>query len=411
MNNEFLYEKAINTLLESLKDNINNFTASFETINDYYKSQPLFMITSPKYELIRCVSISNNKKTRSVIAELCKELCSQRKTTIESKSIKNIDFYEVQNNVKIGYYVSLQEEYTLDFEEASKIGIDNIVIIVLKSNLTNLKPNNNKYSNYKYKNKIKNITLEDFLNSVNEGEYELFKNYVGKFNYEAERMLGLTISPIPTKNALDKKRKKIKAEFASHFFTENLNKHFTCEEILELDKNFSESNLLSISRGTYIDSFVSSEWYYDLLIDTDAEMDKTAIIAGYLKSVEQLLFSMILSKSDVFKFKLRPKITNSHTEKFVTLTKENSHELLTMAGSLLTSIDINFKNHLSDIYINSQIGEKVQCFLHKFFEHTRNGYLHKDNIYTLDEIKQIRAETYGAYFLLVSSFKFDASKL
>ncbi len=411
MNNEFLYEKAINTLLESLKDNINNFTASFETINDYYKSQPLFMITSPKYELIRCVSISNNKKTRSVIAELCKELCSQRKTTIESKSIKNIDFYEVQNNVKIGYYVSLQEEYTLDFEEASKIGIDNIVIIVLKSNLTNLKPNNNKYSNYKYKNKIKNITLEDFLNSVNEGEYELFKNYVGKFNYEAERMLGLTISPIPTKNALDKKIIKIKDQFSSYFFEINLNIFFTNEEIQELKKSFNKNILLTIYKGSYMDSFVSSEWYYDLLIDTDAEMDKTAIIAGYLKSVEQLLFSMMLSKSNVLKFKLRPKFQDKHTEKFIPLTKDNAHELLTMAGSLLTSIDINFKNNLGDVYLNSQIGEKVQCFLHKFFEYTRNGYFHKDNIYSLDEIKKIRAETYCACFLLISSFKFDVNNL
>ena len=46
-----------------------------------------------------------------------------------------------------------------------------------------------------------------------------------------------------------------------------------------------------------------------------------------------------------------------------------------------------------------------------FFWHTRNGYLHKDNIYTLKEIERIRAEAYCAYFLLGSAFLFDEKKV
>ena len=93
------------------------------------------------------------------------------------------------------------------------------------------------------------------------------------------------------------------------------------------------------------------------------------------------------------------------------MTKDNSNTLLTMAGSLLTSIDVNFKKKLDEVYITQTIGMKAQKFLHNFFEHTRNGYFHKDNIYTEDDINRIRKETYCALFLLGSAFKFDINRM
>ena len=91
-------------------------------------------------------------------------------------------------------------------------------------------------------------------------------------------------------------------------------------------------------------------------------------------------------------------------DKYIPLTADNYSILLTMAGSLLTSIDVNYGNKLDQVYLNEDIGRKTQQFLHNYFEHTRNGYFNKDNIYTLDEIEEIRKETYGAYFLIASSF-------
>ena len=133
-------------------------------------------------------------------------------------------------------------------------------------------------------------------------------------------------------------------------------------------------------------------------------MEQTAIVAGYLKSIEQFLFSMMLSQCDKLQFKLRVKKAKKGADKYIPLTADNYSNLLTMAGSLLTSIDVNYGNKLDQVYLNEDIGRKTQQFLHNYFEHTRNGYFHKDNIYTLDEIEEIRKETYGAYFLIASSF-------
>jgi hypothetical protein len=406
--NEFLFEQTTKNLIDLLKDTIKNFTESYNTAHGHYQVQPLFTIISPKLELLKSISKFCNYQVRNEMVSLCKELCN---AIADSKPIKSIDFYEFRDKKKIGYYVSFNEEYMLDLEEAKNSGIKEVRVIVLKSNLFNLPPNSQKYRNYSDKALIKNISLQDFFESVCPGEYAIFEEYIGRFNYEAELMLGLTITPIPTKKALEQKWKKIKVEISSFFFEDRLKENFKDDEIITLKENFIKNNLLSVSKTPYIDSFVSSEWYYDMLKNTDTEMEQTAIVAGYLKSIEQLLFAMMLSKCENTEFKLRVKKANKTEEDYIPLTKDNGGILLTMAGSLLTSIDINFKKKLDEVYITQVLGMKVQKFLHDFFERTRNGYLHKDNIYTTDDIVRIRKETYCALFLLGSTFKFDINNI
>ena len=82
-----------------------------------------------------------------------------------------------------------------------------------------------------------------------------------------------------------------------------------------------------------------------------------------------------------------------------------------MAKNLLTSIDINYGKALHEVYVNEIIGNNVQTFLHDFIKNTRNGYFHKDNIYSFEQIKTIRECAYCAFFLLGSSFLFDIDEL
>lgn len=408
MENKILFEQTTKILIDSLNDTIRNFEKAYNVAYEYYQSQPLFSITSYKLDFLEDISYFCNYRVRNEIALMCKKLYQQNKNSLfEATPINNIDFIEICDGKKIGYYVSLKEEYMPDLEEAKNAYIEKIIIVVLKSNLLNLPPKFKKYQDYDDKNMIKNITLKDFFEYVCPGEYEVFESYIGRFNYEAEVMLGLTISPVPTKNTLKKKWEKVKSEMQTYFFEDCLREKFNNEEIAKLKTSFTKNNLLSVLNAKYIDSLVSSEWYYDMLKSTDTEMEQTAIVAGYLKSVEQLLFSMMLSKCDELDFKLCVKKSKQNEDKYIPLTKENSSMLLTMARSLLKSISVNFKKNLDDVYINQTIGKKVQDFLDAFFEYTRNGYFHKDNIYSKNEISKIRKETYCALFLLGSAFKFD----
>lgn len=300
----------------------------------------------------------------------------------------------------------MQEQNMPDLTQSVATGLSKHVVIVPKSNLINLPNNSHKYQAYPYKKLTHCITLEEFFNCIAPGEYEVFQEYIGRFNYDAEIMLGLIVSPIPTQKAIHKKKEKVIAEFDGFFYKNALPDSFTPDEIDFLKNRFGNSGILQINSAPFVDSFVSSEWYFDLLESTDGEMEQTAIVAGYLKSIEQFLFTLMLSKCDTLQFKLKTQKNN-----LVVLTRENKDSLLTMANNLLTSIDKNYGNSLHQVYINETIGYVVQAYLHDFFTHTRNGYFHKDNIYSFEEIKAIREQAYCAFFLLGSSFLFDMNKL
>lgn len=413
MDNRFLYEETVCILLSELDKTINDLTQSYDILVNDYTSQPLFSITSPKLALLKVVSDFNNYCVRNEMAHLCEKIHRIDSSTDSKHNFKNIDFYRTVNGKEIGYYVSMHEEYILDIEDAKAAGIEEFVVIVLKSNILDLPPNTSNYRNYVDKHRISNISLDEYFESQCPGEYEILQEYIGRFNYEAEIKLGLTVSPIPTKAALSEKWKKIKSEIQTYFYEDCLELFFDSDDIAYLKSNFIKNNLLQIINTNFADSFISSEWYYDLKMNSDTEMEQTAIVAGYLKSIEQLLFSMMLSRSNTLKFTLAPITGDKHKITYVPLSHDNKDKLLTMAGNLLTSIDINYtqKQKLDMVYVNSDIGKKVQEYLRDFFAHTRNGFLHKDNIYTRGQIIEIRKKTYGAYFLLGSAFKYGTFEL
>ncbi len=410
MDSRVLYEEAIHSMTEMLKDTIRNFKYAYDTAYNYYHAQPLFYIASPRLNLLKAISHFSNHQARDTLANLGKQLCILFGHRVVERDCKaDVDFYILSDEEKQGYYFSMIEEYMPDLDEAVAHGMSNHTVVVLKESCLLFPPNNDKYRSYPHKGITHIISLKEFFDGIRPGEFEIFQEYIGRFNYDAEIMLGLTVSPIPTKRELQKKWDKIKQEFDSLFYKEVLAETFELDEINKLKACFHKNGILSISSTPFVDSFISSEWYYDLMESTDGEMEQTAIVAGYLKSVEQLLFSLMLSKCDSLQFTLRSK----NDKKYVPLSIANKSSVLSMAGNLLESIDYTIRNKkcLYSVYIDGIIGRKTQDFLKDFFKHTRNGYLHKDNVYTLDEIERIRTEAYCAYFLLGSAFLFDAEKV
>lgn len=407
MSTKELYQETIDWLKDVLQHTISSFSGAYDATFNYYNSQPLFSITSRELALLKQVDHYSNYQIRNALARLCKLLAVEFGHQVADSEEPAVDFYWLSDGEKIGYYISMQEQNMPDLTKAVAVGLSKHIVVVPKSNLINLPNNSHKYRAYPYKDLTRCISLEEFFNCIAPGEFEVFQEYIGRFNYDAEIMLGLVISPIPTQKAIQEKKEKVIAEFESFFYKNALPATFTPDEIDFLKDQFRNSGILQIDSAPFVDSFVSSEWYFDLLASTDGEMEQTAIVAGYLKAIEQFLFTLMLSKCDTLQFKLRTQKDNN----FVVLTRENKGSLLSMANNLLASIDINYGKALHEVYINEIIGNTVQTYLHDFFTHTRNGYFHKDNIYSFEEIKAIREQAYCAFFLLSSSFLFDINKL
>ncbi len=407
MSTKELYQETIDWMKDSLQHTISSFSGAFDAAFNYYNSQPLFSITSRELALLKQVDHYSNYQIRNALARLCKQLAVEFGYQVADSAEPAVDFYILSDGEKIGYYISMQEQNMPDLTQAVAVGLSKHIVVVPKSNLINLPNNSHKYRAYPYKQLTHCITLEEFFNCIAPGEFEVFQEHIGRFNYDAEIMLGLVVSPIPTQKAIQAKKEKVIAEFESFFYENVLPATFTADELDFLKEQFQNSQIFQFPSAPFIDSFVSSEWYFDLLASTDGEMEQTAIVAGYLKAIEQFLFTLMLSKCDTLQFKLRTQKDNN----IVILTKENKDCLLSMANNLLSSIDINYGKSLHEVYVNEVIGSTVQTYLHDFFTHTRNGYFHKDNIYTFEDIKTIRKRAYGAFFLLGSSFLFDIDEL
>lgn len=408
MDSRVLYEEAISSMTEMLDETISDMKCAYDTARDEYHSQPLFYIASPKLSSLNTISHFSNYQTRNTLAKLGKQLCIMfGHRVVECDCKADVDFYDLSDGKKQGYYFSMIEEYMPNLDEAVANGMSSHIVVVLKDNNIGLPPNSYEYRRYPHKSITQIITLKEFFDGIHPGEFEIFQEYIGRFNYDAEIMLGLTVSPIPTKKELQKKWDKIKREFDSLFFAESLADTFDSDEINKLKAYFHSNGILNMSSTPFSNSFVSSEWYFDLMESTDGQMEQTAIVAGYLKSIEQLLFALMLSKSDSLRFTLWDK----NDKKYVPLSIANKSSVLSMAGNLLESIDFNYGKRLGFVYIDSTIGRKTQDFIKNFFWHTRNGYLHKDNIYALKEIERIRKEAYCAFFLLGSAFLLDVKRV
>lgn len=407
-------ERIMAEMLNLLKDTVEDFSNSETSLT----MRPLFCVSNYKFELLKTVSYFSNKQVLYGCCQLCIELCNEKGITVfKMPDSEAIDFVIQNNEKKIGICLSYAEA-SQTLMENLKSGfknrvIDEVINVILQESLNEnpiFYPSNSyKYREYPYKHLIKNITIRQFFGMIGATDYEIFKQYVARYNYEAEQALGLTVSAIPTESALEKHKDKIKEHILSYFYEDELKKHLLPNQILQLKVLFEKNYDVLLSNMSFARSFISSEWYYNLQVVTDVGLEYTAIVAGYLKSIEQLLCSILLSLSDQYEFLFYPnkkKMENTDGKK-IALTNDNKDDLLTMANHLLNEISskrnlILYKTPMTNIVIE---------YLKKYVDETRNGYMHKDNIYEWEKTQEIRIKTFCAYFMILSTFKIDKEKL
>lgn len=273
------------------------------------------------------------------------------------------------------------------------------------------RPGNQKYRNYKYKEFVRQITIKQFFEMLGVDNYETFKEYVGRYNYDAEQMLGITVSAIPTEKAVVKHKEKIRERLLGYFYESELRTIFDEKEIANMKAWFEKNYEVLISDADFAKSFISSEWYYDLQVMTDGGIDQTAIVAGYLKSLEQLLISILLVLSDdennEFLFWAKPEVKEQTGKQKLPLSRENQKLVLTMANNILKTIRPNKKDALR----KTRMTDRVLAYLEEYVDKTRNGYMHKGNLYEWSDIQNIRTKTYAAYFMVLGTFFIDVEKL
>lgn len=401
MGREYLYEFAENALKETLMDVTNKITEGYKV----YGMEPMFRVANQNLRILKSVEGFTSKAVTNVVTDLLIHILVENSIEVDENKSNVVDFCISRNSLCTGYIVVDRENWFVNAEKAKSDGIDKVVYIVLQDKTDGpvrfCEPRSKKFMEsgcYRY---VNNVLLQDFLEELGVAEFESFKKIAQIYSDAAEEIVGINTAIVPTDEALDGCRETIKAEFIREEYLAALNSAFTDTELNMIKKAVGPNIDVLVGYEDFAKSFLSSEWYYNLQKQTDRGLDQTAIVAGYLKSVEQFIYALIVAHSNrgwkIFVEHKWHTDANGNKKKYPFNANYKSTYNLTL-GALNTYM----KEPRNKFFSNyDSIQTKIMDFLEQYCMHTRNGYLHKDNIYTGAEINEIRNQTYCVYYLLL----------
>ncbi len=151
-----------------------------------------------------------------------------------------------------------------------------------------------------------------------------------------------------------------------------------------------EYHKIMIGKSDFAKSFISSEYLYNY--SNCNLMDYTAIVSGYLKSIEQLLYKVSLFSIDNnYKITIKDKLVDFTSEIIIKKqTKIFLDDLIKFVcqADLLRVHEENFQNTLYDC---------LMCYK----QECRNDKFHKKNIYDWKEVEIIRNNTLLLYIMIL----------
>lgn len=219
-----------------------------------------------------------------------------------------------------------------------------------------------------------------------------FIDFINKYNESAQKIIGFNTVVSPTDNALAQFREKCGDILKETVNSHNIPDAFVSQkEILKL--NYIDRKLWKamIGKSNFATSFITSEWFFNMYQLTE-NLDLTNIAAGYLKSIEQLLFAIIKLYSG------KGITVRGKNKRIIELTKDNEDIVDSTLGSLEMVIKYNDILEINE-YAQTSLIKTIDDWRNK----QRNGYFHKDNIHSIDKVNEIREKAFLLYFLILGS--------
>ncbi len=255
--------------------------------------------------------------------------------------------------------------------------------------------------------------FEDFLREqFGTNELMLFKRAMLTFNDEIHHVMGYQITEILNSHNLNKLKEDVENEILNFHYAQIKNELYA--KISTDDTSFQDLNDVNFARikdkflcqdrykllfggSDFSKSFLTSEWIYKKYFSIP-EMDNTFIVAGYLKSIEQLLWDIILI------------IGKGRRIRGETIDEQNINDIDKTLGSLQYFITNYENDDLFESYFESNthfimryLKKQISNWRSKF----RNGYFHKDNLLDVERIEEIRATTIFLYMLILGSLSLN----
>ncbi len=427
MDNSYIYQYRFEELLNLFKRNRR------DAPDDNEQSDSVIDISGDVFRYYSRVISTNESWVKYTLERIITNIFDQEKMPYEVPEYDSVSpsgrprkdrpfsFARNENNQKIAYIILYGlRRGLIDIRKNIRVhaDIDRVKFVFIKKEHGQYIDQLNEIEEKEDDSFLQFYTLKEFFdqNFGNE-EYQIFLSYANKFNERAKNLIGFKTIAMPTSEAVDKFREKKEAYVRDINYESEYSINLSDDQKRIIYRNFIERGLyrLVTADSSFADSFISSEWYYGISTATGA-IDQTGIVTGYLKSVEQMLFEIIKlyegqgrriginhSKKDSFSG------TTYSNGNFINLDEENEEYMDSTLGSLIRFIrNKNKQGHFynQDIFdVDENTVQYLIDTLYSWKDNERNDHLHKDNLYSEEEVKQIRHQVFLLYYLILGSFK------
>lgn len=254
---------------------------------------------------------------------------------------------------------------------------------------------------------IKRITLREFWERhFGAEEYRVLKAYVDDFNRSASEIIGFQTILSPTDEAILHFKEKIGEELRNYPYIGQI---LNGVDPLQADINSQQMEIMThnyldrclwramVGKCDFAISFITSEWNYKVY-QMSERLDLTGVVAGYIKSIEQLLFAIFELVKDTG-ITILSKDKYSRDSRVIPYTTEHASFADTTLGALEQAISHN--RQMLDI--NEYARKYLVSVIRDWREKQRNGYFHKDNLQSVVAVNEIREKAILLYFLILGS--------
>lgn len=264
---------------------------------------------------------------------------------------------------------------------------------------------NNKWRDYnriQYNEKtdiLRDISFNEFFTEwFGEEEYKVFKEELDAFRGEAIEAIGFDTVLKPTEDNVIAIILEAEKEIVEKNYEDIFKNKLPKKDVEKLEKQYIQQGYYKAMLGNkpFADSFIASEWMLKVN-DISGSLDYTGVVSGYLKSVEQLLKSLIETFEGKMLYYDNP---YDNTDAYFTVGKnEETNVMLKSLGNLIDVV----KNNKKLFVENDNVKYHVERYLRAWCE-KRNPAFHSKGV-NKESVTVIREEALCIYFLLLGGIK------
>ena len=431
MTNEDIYEYQFTSLFKYVKSLIGRDTIKvYETLEEEQddkeldeligESKLLFDVSGRDFKWFKTCESEYRYWVEVYVLKIIENMLKRARLPFEEKYYADSNeqhsiIYDLNGKSIEAYFL-----YDIEYEEANRSDYDKIADVLI-SKATKV----DKIEIYIFRDCISSATLAALINGSDErnangfvevlplhcffdtlfgkDEYNSFCKYANAFHEKCNSNISYKTVITPTKRTLESFKKKKSQMLRDMDYLAIANKgqsgELSDQEFAKVKNSYLNNKMYvaMVSSNDFADSFISAEWSYDVYFNAMGELELTGIIAGYLKSIEQLMYKIV-------RFHKNQGVKIKTSEGFKPYTSDNED----IIDSTLWSLNCFLTSPQGKFAQSAKIRGCIYKAVDLWRQYQRNGYFHKHNLYAADnKISEVRELTLYLYFLILGGIHFS----